>query len=100
LNKTNASAVTTRDGKFGRAENEIVEAAGWKIGLSADVVKNNMVHIVDVKAILPPTPKTLEEAKGVVTADYQTYLEKTWLQSLHDKYSVKVNNDVLESMWK
>ncbi|MBP6511330.1 MAG: hypothetical protein KA347_01535, partial [Bacteroidia bacterium] len=100
LNKTNASAVTTRDGKFGHGENEIVEAAGWKTGLSADVVKNNMVHIVDVKSILPPTPKTLEEAKGVVTADYQTYLEKTWLQSLHDKYSVKVNNEVLESMWK
>ncbi|MFN0190190.1 MAG: peptidylprolyl isomerase [Bacteroidia bacterium] len=100
LNKTNASAVTTRDGKFGHGENEIVEAAGWKTGLSADVAKNNMVHIVDVKSILPPTPKTLEEAKGVVTADYQTYLEKTWLQSLHDKYSVKVNNEVLESMWK
>ncbi len=59
-----------------------------------------MVYIVDVKAVLPPTAKTLEEAKGVVTADYQTYLEKTWLKSLHDKYSVKVNNDVLESMWK
>ena len=70
------------------------------LSLTTDVVKNNMVHIVDVKAILPPTPKTLEEAKGVVTADYQTYLEKTWLQSLHDKYSVNVNNDVLESMWK
>jgi peptidyl-prolyl cis-trans isomerase SurA len=100
LNKTNSSAVTTRDGKFGRGENEFVEASGWKPGLSSDVAKNNMVYIVDVKAVLPPTAKTLEEAKGVVTADYQTYLEKTWLKSLHDKYSVKVNNDVLESMWK
>lgn len=100
LNKANPSAVTTRDGKFGRGENEFVEATGWTPGLSADIAKNNMISIVDVKAVLPPTAKTLEEAKGVVTADYQTYLEKTWLQSLHDKYSVKVNNEVLESMWK
>lgn len=100
LNKVNSSAVTTRDGKFSRGENEIVDAAGWKTGLSADITKNNQLHIVDVKAILAPTPKSLEEAKGVVTADYQSYLEKTWLQSLRDKYTVKVNNDVLESMWK
>ncbi|MBK7964165.1 MAG: peptidyl-prolyl cis-trans isomerase [Bacteroidetes bacterium] len=100
LNKANPSAVTTREGKFGHGENEFVEAAKWTPGLSADIVKNNMVYLVDVKAILAPTAKTLEEAKGVVTADYQTYLEKTWLQSLHDKYSVKVNTEVLESMWK
>jgi len=100
INTKTPNAVVTREGKFAKGENEFVEAAGCTVGLSADINKNNMVYIVEVKNVLPSAPKTFEEAKGMATADYQTYLEKTWLQSLHDKYPVKVNEDVLRSIWK
>ena len=42
--------------------------------------------------------KTIAEAKGTITADYQTYLEKEWLSYLKNKYTVKVNEDVLKSI--
>jgi peptidyl-prolyl cis-trans isomerase SurA len=43
-------------------------------------------------------PKTLMEAKGLVTADYQTYLEKEWIEMLKKKYSIEIDNDVLSSI--
>ncbi|MBK7888398.1 MAG: peptidylprolyl isomerase [Bacteroidetes bacterium] len=100
INKNTPNGISTREGKYAHGENEIIEAAGWKKGLSADINKNNQLLIVEIKEILPVMPKTLEEAKGVITADYQTYLEKEWIQSLHDKYKVQVFEPVLQTLWK
>jgi len=38
--------------------------------------------------------------KGLVTADYQNLLEKEWLDQLHKKYKVEVNQDVWEKLKK
>ncbi|MBL7923585.1 MAG: peptidylprolyl isomerase [Bacteroidia bacterium] len=99
INKTTPNGISTREGRYAHGENELIEAAGWKKGLSADINKNNQVVIVDIKNILPVMPKTLDEAKGVITADYQTHLEKTWIESLRAKYAVQVNEPVLQTMW-
>ena len=100
LNKETANAVNTREGRFNKGENEIVESTGWKKGISEPITKDSKVYIVDVKNVLPVQPKTLEEAKGVITADYQTYLEKEWIASLRAKYTVQVMEPVLQTMWK
>lgn len=36
--------------------------------------------------------------KGQVTADYQNYLEKIWVQNLNKKYPVEINKDVLKTV--
>ncbi len=100
LNKSTSNAISTRDGRFNKGENEIVEMAGWKKGITEPFTKNEKVYVVDVKNILPVQPKTLEEAKGVITADYQTYLEKEWISSLRAKYPVRVEEPVLQTMWR
>ena len=38
--------------------------------------------------------------KGLITADYQIELEKKWLKSLHKKYKVTINQEVLEKVKK
>lgn len=43
-------------------------------------------------------PKTFEEARGYVIADYQDYLEKEWNKELRQKYPVKVEDGVLRAM--
>ena len=42
-----------------------------------------------------PEPKQLDEARGQITSDYQTYLEEQWIQSLKEKYPVEVNTELL-----
>lgn len=54
--------------------------------------------IIYINGMVPPQPKLLNETKGVVTADYQSYLEKQWIDELRKKYIVKVNYDVLKQV--
>jgi peptidyl-prolyl cis-trans isomerase SurA len=51
-----------------------------------------------VKRKIAPEPKSLDEARGMITADYQSYLEKDWIESLRKKYSYKVNQEVFSSL--
>lgn len=53
-----------------------------------------------VESILPPTAKTLAEARGYAVADYQDYLEKKWVEELVKTYPVKVEESVLKGMVK
>ena len=53
-----------------------------------------------VESILPSTPKSLQEARGYVVADYQDYLEKEWVKELRGSYKIEVNKDVLKSLVK
>ncbi len=100
LNKDSQLNVNTKDGKFQKGENEIIDAITWQKGLSANMNRNNSVVFVDVVNIIEPTPKSLDEARGIIAADYQSYLEKQWIQDLRAKYPVSVNEDVLNSFSK
>ena len=100
INKKTPNAISKRDGRFNHGDNETIELSGWKQGMGNNLTLNNAIYIVDIKSILAPTPKTLEETKGVITADYQTYLEKEWITNLRAKYPVSVNNEILQTVWK
>jgi len=56
------------------------------------------IQIVKNDRMVSPEPKPLEEVKGLVTADYQNYLEKMWVDSLKQHYPVKINEEVLKSI--
>ncbi len=58
----------------------------------------NSVVFALIKEIRKPEPKTLDEARGLVTSDYQNYLEEEWIRSLKEKYTLKVNEEVLEDI--
>ncbi len=44
------------------------------------------------------SPKSLDEARGYVVAEYQDYLEKTWNADMRKKYPLKVDEAVFKSM--
>ena len=98
MNKDSQLNLKVEAGKFIKGENDILESVDWKPGITQDIAFNNQIHIVWVKGVVAPTNKTLAEAKGLVTADYQTYLEKEWIDSLRKKYPYTVNKDVLTSI--
>ncbi|MDH3321498.1 MAG: peptidylprolyl isomerase, partial [Flavobacteriaceae bacterium] len=47
--------------------------------------------IINTSEIIPPSNKKLNETRGEVINDYQTYLEAIWVKELHETYTVKIN---------
>jgi peptidyl-prolyl cis-trans isomerase SurA len=100
INKNSQLNLQVKYGKFMKGENEIIDKIEWKEGMTKDMVEDKQVTFVKVHKMIPAQPKTLEEAKGLVTADYQNSLEKEWISSLQKKYPVKVFEDIVESVSK
>ncbi|MCK6648429.1 MAG: hypothetical protein L6Q66_02130, partial [Bacteroidia bacterium] len=83
---------------FAKGENEFVDK-NWTPGTSADIIdKDKKVVIVVVNKLMKPEPKAYLDAKGMVTADYQAYLEKQWLSELKQKYAVNIDQAVLSTV--
>lgn len=100
INKTSQLNVSVENITYLKGENKDVDA-NWKQGIVATDIKDakeNKVTVLVINNLLGKTPKTIAEAKGMITADYQNYLEKEWLSYLKNKYTVKVNEDVLNTV--
>jgi peptidyl-prolyl cis-trans isomerase SurA len=98
INKNSQLNLKIEHAKFTKGENEGVDKTAGKIGLSENMNINKQVVFVNVEKILAPENKTLSEARGIVTADYQNVLEKEWLNGLKNKYKVQINEEVVSSI--
>lgn len=85
-------------GKFSKGDNKIIDSIEHVTGLTKNQNIDNQIVFVNIKRKIAPEPKTLKEARGIVTAEYQNQLEKEWLNELKSKYKVEVNYDVLKTV--
>ncbi len=92
---TTRSCIKIEELKVEKGDNPLVEKAGWSVGISGLIPDNGKVVFVVKKKIIPISQKTLQEARGLVIADYQDELEKRWIEELRSKYKVEINEDVL-----
>ena len=53
-----------------------------------------------VGKMLKNKPEDYTDVRGLVTADYQDYLEHQWIEALRAKYPVKVDQNVLKTVKK
>ena len=91
LNEHNPLAVQITRKVFQKGENKVVdELLGQGPGTYA-VQKDGRYQNVTIDQVLPAGPKTLAEARGQATSDYQTYLEKEWIAQLRAARPVKIN---------
>lgn len=84
--------------KFLKGDNEYIDKIIWSPGITENMNVNGQIIFVKVKAKLAPEPKTLKEARGLVTAEYQKFLEEEWIKSLQAKYPVEVNRELLSKI--
>jgi peptidyl-prolyl cis-trans isomerase SurA len=98
INTTSQLNLSIKEGKFGKGDNNYIDSIKWNKGITPNIISGKSVVFIDVKEKLSPTLKTLDEAKGLVTADYQSSLEKEWIASLRSKYPYKVDKDVLATI--
>ncbi len=97
LNKTNTSALIIESGRFSDEEKPMIKGV-TQPGLTADQMVDGKIVFADMKKVVAPEPKPLNESRGLVTAAYQDQLEKDWIKELRAKYPVKVEQDVLYSI--
>lgn len=99
INKTSSLDLQIEEGVFSKKDNETVDKVNWAAGtLSPDIDAEKSVMIVRINKVIAPEPKSISEARGVITANYQEFLEKEWIAQLRKKYTVTVNKDVLDSI--
>lgn len=99
VNKNSQLNLNVETRIFNNGENDFVDK-NWVPGTSLDIKseKDNKIVIVVTNKLLKPEPKSYQDSKGMVTADYQTYLEKEWIASLKAKYPVTVDQAVLSTI--
>jgi peptidyl-prolyl cis-trans isomerase SurA len=89
--------IRAEKGSFEKADRQVFNKIEWKTGMYA-AENNNLHYIIVVDKILPPGPKTFDEARPEVISDYQNFLEKQWVASLKKKYPVKINKKGKEAV--
>lgn len=94
-NSDTNKVVTIEHHMYLRSESPVIDLIDWKEGLSRNVDTDGTTMFVMVHKVIPPLPKALKDIRGIVVADYQSYLEKSWMSGLRNKYICSVNKDVL-----
>lgn len=90
--------VTVKDVKLEKDDLSDYSGITWQKGSFAVNEKEIKNEVIYVNNLLQPEPKKLNEAKGLITADYQTYLESEWIKTLREKYKITVNQEVLKKV--
>lgn len=90
----------TSDKIFCKADNAVIDEMEWKAGNQKITDENGRVTIYYVVKPFEPMPKTIDECRGTVIADYQMVLEQMWMDGLRAKYPVTLNEQVFRAMFK
>lgn len=65
----------------------------------ANVVYNDKLPVVfTVGKKLKKLPEEYTDVRGLVTADYQNYLDQQWIKELRSRYTVEIVQDVLKTV--
>ena len=96
--KDTTAIFIVEDVKLSRGDNEKIDNAGVENGIVELENVDGIVKYAYIKGKLKPMPKELNEIKGLMTADYQNFLEKEWIKELRNKYKIEVNKDTLNSI--
>jgi len=100
INKDSELNLKVRMNKFETDQVAYLKGRTFNVGPNTVYEFEGKFYVLKVVQVLDAMPKELNEARGMVTSDYQNYLEKTWLESLEKKHPIKVNFDVLYSLGK
>lgn len=100
MNQDNSMTFSYTKDVIEKGDKEVVNKVDWSEGYHAIEDYNGRYALVKINEIKASAPKKLKEIKGLVIADYQSYLEKNWIEQLMEKYEVSVNQPLVDSLIK
>lgn len=80
-------------------DNKQVDKLAFKSKAAVEADKDYPFVFVSGK-MLKSLPEDYTDVRGLVTADYQEYLEKAWIAKLRSKYPVEIDKKILETVKK
>lgn len=100
FNSDSVIRIRVEKGLFKKGDNALIDREVFKVA-DADVkpVKDYPIDATFGK-LLKKGPEDYTDVRGIVTADYQDYLEKQWVEELRRQYPVVVNEEVLKTVNK
>ncbi len=98
FNTDSTTLVIFTTGNYSETDNPWIDEMEWKSGTTKVIDKNDGKIVIYINEVIKPQPKTLDEARGLVIADYQGQLEEEWIDSLRKKYPVDINDKTLMSI--
>lgn len=98
LKSLNDSVINVRveKGLYVQGDNKWVDKYIFKQNVNAE--ESSDLPFVFVTGTLLESPEEYTDVRGLVTADYQEYLEKEWISALREKYPVEINKKVLKTV--
>jgi len=91
--------LSVRKGKWYRGDDKGIDDLPWNKGYQESTM-NGFSCIAVIDNIIEPRPLPFREVQGEMISGYQEYLESNWIKQLKEKYSVKIDNIVLEEIRK
>jgi peptidyl-prolyl cis-trans isomerase SurA len=100
INADSELNLRVRSGKFELSKTPYLNNQPLKKGKNKPYAFDGKNYVVVLNEIIEARNKEISEAKGIITSDYQAYLEKEWLKELATKHKITVNEEVLYSLGK
>ena len=97
---TKANCLSFASRKLEKGDDDIIDSLKWEAGQYKIITSGKRTYIYYIEDILDEEAKTLEESRGLYTADYQNFLEEKWIKDLRSKYKIEVNEKVLDKLKK
>lgn len=92
--------VKVEKGLFAQGENKAVDKYGFKDKKAKFEPTKEYPYVFVVGKNLKNNPEDYSDVRGLVTADYQEYLEKEWIAALRAKFPVEIDQNVLKTVRK
>lgn len=97
FNRKGDTLLIIKEGKWYTGDSPEIDKLTWSNG-SQSFTLNGMPSIINIYRVIEPSPVSFEEVQGEMMIKYQDFLENEWVKQLKEKYSVKVDNTVLEEV--
>ena len=97
INNDTITFATAERGLWKQGENSYVDLTEYK-AQNVKVEREENLPIVIVVGKMLKQPEIYTDVRGAITADYQNYLEKMWIEQLRNKHMVKINKEVLNTL--
>ncbi len=99
INTDSVPLVTYNEVLVESGKNEYLDGVEWVKNSVTTISEDEKNIVLWIRDVREPEPKPLDEVKGIVTAAYQNYLEEEWVKELRNKYTWKVDEEVLKSIY-